>query len=83
MFLINTNNVPGRIYVKFDDPDAGNKLKDRRLVGELKEYVPITPVCTEFLYQRNGKDITAQRKQFPLIIGHAITIHKSQSSIFF
>ena len=27
------------IYVKFDDPKAGNSLKDRRLRGELKECV--------------------------------------------
>ena len=24
------------VYVKFDDPKAGNSLKDRRLCGELK-----------------------------------------------
>ena len=29
------------IYVKFDDPKAGNSLKDRRLLGELKECLPI------------------------------------------
>ena len=30
------------IYVKFDDPKAGNSLKDRRFYDDLKEYVPIT-----------------------------------------
>ena len=30
------------IYVKFDDPKAGNSMKDRRLCGEFKVCVPIT-----------------------------------------
>ena len=39
---VKDNNTPfGTIYVKFDDPQAGNKLKDRRLLDELKECVPI------------------------------------------
>ena len=29
------------IYVKFDDPKAGNALKDRGLWDELKESVPL------------------------------------------
>ena len=41
---INRRSKPlcGTIYVKFDDPKAGNSLKDRRLCGELKACVPIT-----------------------------------------
>ena len=30
------------IYVKFDDPKAGNSMEDRRLCGEFKVCVPIT-----------------------------------------
>ena len=36
------------IYLKFDDPKAGNSLKDRRLHGELKECVPITARAKKF-----------------------------------
>ena len=36
------------IYVKFDDPKAGNSMKDRRLRGELKECVPITARAKKF-----------------------------------
>ena len=61
------------VYVKFDDPKAGNSLKDRRLLGELKECVPITARAKRF-------PVIAERKQFPLILGHAITVHKSQGS---
>ena len=70
----------GTIYVKFDDPDAGNSLKDRRLRGELKECVPITAKTKRFPFRKGKTTIMAERKQFPAILGHAITIHKSQGS---
>ena len=34
--------------MKFDDPKAGNSLKDRRLRGELKECVPVTTGTKRF-----------------------------------
>ena len=56
-------------------------MKDRRLRGELKECVPIKPLSLRFKYNYKRKShITVERKQFPLVIGHAITIHKSQGS---
>ena len=70
----------GTIYVKFDDRNAGNSLKDRRLRGELKECVPITATTKRFPFKKGKTTITAQRKQFPAILGHAITVHKSQGS---
>ena len=66
------------IYVKFDDSKAGNSLKDR-LLGELKECLPITARAKRFQLKK-GKSTIADRKQFPLILGHAITIHKSHGS---
>ena len=33
---------------KLDDPKAGNSLRDRRLCGELKKYVPITTRAKRF-----------------------------------
>ena len=42
------------VYVKFDDPKAGNSLKDRRLCGELKECVTITARAKRFPL-KNGK----------------------------
>ena len=70
----------GKIYVKFDDPKAGNDYKDRRLRGELKECVPISATSKSFPFTKGKTTITAQRKQFPAILGHAITVHKSQGS---
>ena len=66
----------GRVYIKCDDESAGNKYKDNRLIQELKDCVPINPYVAHFKYA--GKDIT--RNQFPFIVAHGITSHKSQGS---
>ena len=70
----------GVIYVKFDDPNAGNLLKNNRLPGELKDCVPISPVVKTFPFSKGNSLVTVQRKQYPGILGHAITVHKSQGS---
>ena len=66
----------GRVYIKCDDESAGNKYKDNRLIEELKDCVPINPYVAHFKY--HGKEIT--RNQFPFIVAHGITSHKSQGS---
>ena len=71
------NGFPkGRVYIKCDDESAGNKYKDSRLIHELKDCVPINPYDGNFQY--DGKNIT--RYQFPFIVAHGITAHKSQGS---
>ena len=69
-----------QIYVKFDDPKAGNSLKVRRLRVELKECVPVTAREKRFPLKKGKSTVTAVRKQFPLKLGHVITVHKSQGS---
>ena len=64
--------------MKFDDPKAGNSLKDRRLRGELKECVPITARKKRFPLKKGKSTVIVERKQFLLIFGHAITVHKYQ-----
>ena len=66
----------GRIYVKCDNAEAGNKLKDPRLRGELKECIPIKPEVQSFRYR--SRDI--ERNQFPITLAHAMTTHKSQGN---
>ena len=68
------------IYVKFDDPKAGNSMKDRRLRGELKECVPITARAKRFPLKKGKSTAIAERKHIPLILGHGITVHKSEGS---
>ena len=61
------------MYFKFDDPKVGSSLKDGRLRGELKECLPITARTKRF--PKKGKSTAiAERKQFPLILGHAVTV---------
>ena len=81
--VLNVNpNYPlfGEIYVKFDDPKAGNYLENSILREELKEYVQIRAMVQSFPFTKGNTTITVQRKQFPGILGHGITIHNSQGS---
>ena len=73
----------GTIFVMFDDDRAGSKLK--RKSGRLKGCVPIVPVTTEFTIQRGAKKssmLVIERKQFPLKVAEAMTVHKAQGSGF-
>ena len=78
--ITDRNPLLGTIYVKFDDEKAGTSLKNRRLRGELKECIPIKAMIKPFPYYRGKSRVTVQRKQYPGILAHAITIHKSQGS---
>ena len=49
--------------MKFEDPKAGNSLKDRRRHGELKECVPIT---ARFPLKKRKSTGIAERKQCPV-----------------
>ena len=66
--------------MKFDDPKAGNSLKDRKLRGELKECVSITARAKKFSLKKRRSTVIADRKQFLSILGHAITFLKSQGN---
>ena len=60
--------------------EAGNSMKEIRLRGELKECVPITASAKKFPSNKGKSTVIAERKKFRLILGHAITVHKSQGS---
>ena len=66
--------------MKFDDPKAGDSMRDRRLRGELKECVPITARAKRFPLKKGKSTVVAERKQFLLIHGHEITVRESQGS---
>ena len=68
------------IYVKFDDSKAANSFKDRRFHGELKECVPINARAKKFPLKKGKSTVIPERKQFSLILGHEITVQKSQGS---
>ena len=68
------------IHVKFDDPKTGNSLEDRRLCAKLKEFVPVIARAKRFPFKKGESFVIADRKQFLLILGHVVTVHKSQGS---
>ena len=53
-------------------------MKDKRLRGELKECLPITAKAKRFPLKKEKSTVIAERKKFSSIIGHAITVRKSQ-----
>ena len=76
----NRHPLLSTIFVKFDDEDAGKSRKNRKYRGELKECVPINAMPKTFPYSRGKTMITVERTQFPGILAHSITVHKSQGS---
>ena len=57
-----SNPLCSEIYMKFDDPKAGNSLKDRSRCGELKECVPITAGAKKFPLKKWKITVIAERK---------------------
>ena len=55
-------------------------MEDRRLCGELKECVQITARTKRFPLKKGKSTVITERKQFLLILDHAITVHKSKGS---
>ena len=80
--IVYNNRYPllSRIFVKFGDENDGKSRKKRFYQGELKECVPITAMPKTFPYSRGKTMITVERTQFPGILAHSITVHKSQGS---
>ena len=77
---VQCGKASGVIYVKFEE-DVGKTYKNSRLRGELKNCVPITVTNKKFFIGKKS-NIWVERKQFPLALAHALTIHKSQGSTY-
>ena len=83
IYLGKGNPLSGIIYVKFDLSKAGNKLKSNK-IPRFKECVPIRAKTLDFRLQakNNRYGIKVYRTQYPLVVAHALTIHKSQGGTF-
>ena len=78
---LDSTSPSGIIFVKFDDPVAGNKYKSNRYRSDLKDCVPIEATTKQYKVSKSKKGtITGERTQFPLTAAHAMTIHKAQGS---
>ena len=67
--------------MQFDDPKAGNSLNFRKLHVGLKEYLSSTARAKRFPLKKGKSTVIAERKQFWLILGHAITVNKSHRKL--
>ena len=75
----------GTIYVQFDNEKSGNKRKSNSVPEELQRCVPIQVKSRKFSYSLHGKNkksnlVLCEHKQFPIVLVHATTIHKTQGS---
>ena len=62
----------------YDDIDAGNSLENNILRDKLKECAPIKAITKTFQYSDKNETVAVQGKQFPLKLGHVITVHNYQ-----
>ena len=73
---------PNKLFlgVRLGMSNAGNSINNRLCVV-LKECGPIEVIVQRFPPKKRKTIVMVEGKQFPGILGHAITIHKAQGSI--
>lgn len=47
-----SQSLSGQIYMKFDDPNSGNKLKDGHYPGKLRQCLPLFAKCKAFPFSK-------------------------------
>ncbi len=83
LIQLNSQSKPsGLIWVQFDYEDVGKKTRQENrnlyvVTGIERTWTPIKPVTTQFAVGRT-KSAQVVRKQFPLRLASAKTVHRSQ-----
>jgi hypothetical protein len=73
---------PLRLWIHFDDASVGEvvRAKNSNLASRLHyphSWTPLEPIVVKIRTRKNSS-LHINRKQFPLTLAHALTIHKSQ-----
>lgn len=73
---------PLRLWIEFDDAESGVALRKKHAsamknMNIPKNWTPILPIALTVKTKKNS-NLRVNRKQFPLIVAHALSIHKSQ-----
>ena len=76
-FAISDSKI-SKIYIKFDDPNAGLKLMRSDVYANNNNAVPISRTEADVPLTNTGTSYSVKRTQFPLMLGWACTIHKVQ-----
>ena len=82
--ITSVNNKPRVLWMEFNKPSIGSKQR-RNFASycdsNSTQFVPIKKIQRSFAFKKTTS-ITVCRKQFPVTIAAAITIHKSQGDTF-
>ena len=78
-FKYDKNNTISKIYVKFDDENAGKNMTASDRLAKENNWVPIVRTDTLIkIKQHNFNSPAIRRTQFPLTLAWACTVHKVQ-----
>ncbi|XP_037811885.1 uncharacterized protein LOC119603786 [Lucilia sericata] len=72
---------PTTLWVLFSDENVGVEARRKKPHATESLWTPIEKCVRTFQYKQN-RQITIERKQFPLVVAEGITIHKSQGATY-